>query len=125
DALETSPVVVVALDKRSLESEELSELPRVLMVQVWAALLDALEPAGARAVGFDLIFAYSGNRFRADLDAPFLEALAHNRSRVVLARSDETLPDFPFLAAIRANETPDALGLATVRPDPDGKTRRV
>ena len=118
-------MVVVALDKRSLESEELSEIPRVLMVQVWATLLDALGTAGARAVGFDLIFAYSGNRFRADFDATFLEALARNRSRVVVARSEETLPDFPFLAALRANETPDALGLATVRPDPDGTARRV
>ena len=122
---DASPVVVVALDRRSLESDELSDTPRALMVPVWAALVDALVTAGARGVGFDMIFAYSGNRFRPDHDAPFLEALARHRSRLVLARSEETLPDVAFLAALRANESPDALGLATIHPDPDGRVRRV
>jgi class 3 adenylate cyclase/CHASE2 domain-containing sensor protein len=124
-APEDSPVAVVALDKRSLESDELMEVPRVLMVQVWANVLDALEQAGARVVGFDIIFAYSGNRFREDFDAPFLEALARNRARVVLARSEDTLPDVPFIAAVGANEQPDALAHVAVRPDGDGTVRRV
>jgi class 3 adenylate cyclase/CHASE2 domain-containing sensor protein len=124
-APETSPVVVVALDRGSLDSEELADIPRVLMTPVWGAVLEALGTAGARAIGFDVIFAFSGNRFRPDFDTPFLEALAHHRKRVVLARSAETLPDLSFLGALRANESPDALGLATILPDSDGTLRRV
>src|SRR5207244_4270202 len=51
---------------------------RELLTRALAGPRFSWPTAGARAVGFDLIFAYSGNRFRADFDATFLEALARN-----------------------------------------------
>src|SRR5262245_882692 len=59
-AREDSPVAVIALDWRSLEAPELRTTPRALMAPRLAPLLDTLRDAGARAVGFDIIFAYSG-----------------------------------------------------------------
>src|SRR5437773_4007315 len=60
EAPESSPVAVIALDQRSLESPELRAAPRTLMAPQWATILDAAFRAGARAVGFDIIFAFSG-----------------------------------------------------------------
>jgi len=94
-----SPVAVIALDVRSLNEPELAPYPRTLLAPVWATLLDAVMKAGAQAVGFDLVFAYSANRFSPNFDRPFLEMLDRHRARVVLGRSMTTLPAPPFLGA--------------------------
>ena len=77
-------VAVVALDRRSLEAPELARYPRALMGPIWAAVMDDVFEAGARAVGFDLLFSYSANQFSPNLDAPFLAALNKHRERIVL-----------------------------------------
>lgn len=120
---EQSPVAVVALDRRSLEAPELARYPRVLMGPIWAAVMDDVFQAGARAVGFDLLFSYSANEFSQNFDAPFLAALDRHRQRIVLARSGATLPALPFLAALRND--PGALGTAEITADPDGRHRHV
>src|SRR5439155_26739510 len=82
EAPRASPVAVVALDERSLDDRLLRPYPRVLLAPVWAELLDTLGRAGARGVGFDIIFAYSASDFAgvvpamATFDLPFLAALA-------------------------------------------------
>ena len=117
------PVAVVALDARSLAAPELASYPRTFLAPVWATVLDATTTAGARAVGFDFLFAYSANRFTPGFDTPFLAALGRHRERVVLARSAATLPAPAFLAALLNDET--ALGLTEVSPDADGVYRRM
>ncbi|HVH80127.1 MAG TPA: CHASE2 domain-containing protein, partial [Stellaceae bacterium] len=63
EARRDEPVAVIALDRASLDSDELKNLPRVFLSPQWAKLTNALANAGARAIGFDIIFAYSANRF--------------------------------------------------------------
>lgn len=120
---ELSPVVVIAMDKRSLDEPEIAPYPRTFLAPVWATVLDAVFDAGAQAVGFDLLFSYSANRFSPDFDTPFLSVLGKHRERVVLARSAATLPAPPFLAALRNND--EALGLIDLTADSDGSYRRV
>jgi class 3 adenylate cyclase len=123
DRPEQSPVAVVALDARSLEAPELARYPRVLMGPIWAALMDDVFEAGARAVGFDLLFSYSANQFSPNFDAPFLAALDKHRERLVLARTGATLPALPFLAVLRNDGA--ALGTSEILADPDGRHRHV
>jgi len=113
-------VAVVALDDRSLESPELRDLPRVFLAPYWAQMLDALFAAGARAVAFDVIFAYSANRFQPDYDRPFLEQLSRHRNRVVLATTARTKVADPLFHAAGGS-----VGLAELVPDADGVYRRV
>ena len=58
-ATSQEPVAIVAIDQRSLEADELAAMPRALFAPYWARLTDALFDAGAQAVGFDVIFAWS------------------------------------------------------------------
>jgi adenylate cyclase len=53
------PVAVLAPDRRSLETPELTPYPRTFLTPVWATILEGVFTAGARAVGFDFLFAYS------------------------------------------------------------------
>lgn len=123
DRPEQSPVAVIALDRRSLDAPELARYPRVLMGPFWAAIVEDVFQAGARALGFDLIFSYSANQFSQNFDGPFLAALDKHRERVVLARTAATLPALPFLAALRNDQ--GALGIAEISADPDGRHRHV
>ena len=64
------PVAVIAMDRGSLDSEELAATPRVLFGPIWAKLIEGLAKARVKAIGFDIIFSYSANRFPA-LDAQY------------------------------------------------------
>jgi adenylate cyclase len=119
-----SPVAIVALDARSLDSPELDPYPRMLLSPVWAKLLPAILKAGARVVGFDLIFAYDANRFPGldpDFNRTFLTALAANPARVVLVRSARSAPA-PAFSVIMGSE---GIGFSEIPPDPDGRIRHV
>jgi CHASE2 domain-containing sensor protein len=97
------PVAVVALDHDSLRADELAPLPRAFLGPIWARLLNGLIDAGAKVVGFDIIFEYSANRLPGSdgqYDKSFLTALAQARDRVVLARSTQAAPALPFAAAV-------------------------
>src|SRR2546421_2463772 len=118
------PVIVIALDQGSLAEPELAPYPRAFLAPVWATILDGVFMAGARAVGFDLLLAYSANQFSSNFDRPFLETLGKYRDRVVLGRSATTLPAQPFLAAI-LNDA-DGLGLIELpSADMDGRYRHL
>ena len=128
------PVVIVALDAESLAAPELAATPRALFAPVWAKLVGGLAKSDVKAIGFDIIFAYSANRFSgvdAAHDQPFLAALHEARDRVVLARTAKLAPAFPFIAAVFDPATDggkrDPAGLAYVElsPDADGVQRRV
>jgi adenylate cyclase len=128
-------VAVIALDRDSLDSPELAALPRVFFSPAWAKLVDALSEAQARAIGFDIIFSYSANRFPGfeggQYDRDFLAALARARDKVVLARSGRTYPAQPFFYAVfdpvadSGKDEPGAIAYAELSPDPDGIYRRM
>ena len=128
------PVAVIAMDRSSLDSEELAATPRVLFGPFWAKLIDGLTEAGAKAIGFDIIFSYSANRFPAldaQYDRGFYDALARHHDRLVLARSARQPVAAPVEAAVydldgdAGNDEPAAIAFAELNPDSDGVQRRV
>lgn len=117
------PVAVIALDRMSLASRELKPWPRTFLSPIWARLLDGLMASGVRAVGFDIIFAYSADRLPGSngrFDRPFLLALQRARDRVVLARSARAAPAPPYFAAVL-----DPGADIDLTADPDGIIRRT
>ena len=128
------PVAVIALDRGSLASPELAATPRVLFGPFWAKLIDGLAESGAKAIGFDIIFSYSANRFPAldrHYEHGFYDALARHHDRLVLARSAGLPVAPPIEAAVydldtdTGKEEPAAIGFAELIPDGDGVQRRV
>ncbi|WP_209000812.1 CHASE2 domain-containing protein [Labrenzia sp. DG1229] len=104
-----APVAVVGLDQTSLESERLSRIPRVLMTPVLAEAGQALLDAGANALGFDFVFAYSADSFvdpssgearLSGFDRPFQSFVYRNRGRVFIAHTEIGVPHRSFTAAI-------------------------
>ncbi|MEP3671056.1 MAG: adenylate/guanylate cyclase domain-containing protein, partial [Roseibium sp.] len=63
DRQERAPVLVVGLDQTSLASDRLAPIPRVLMTPVLAEAGQAVLDAGALALGYDFVFAYSADDF--------------------------------------------------------------
>lgn len=118
-------VALVLLDDRTLAAEEFAPLPRTFLAPYWARLLDSLREAGAVSVGFDLIFEYSPNLFRADFDQPFLAALDRNKDFLVLGRSAQTSIAMPYHFAVGAMEDDSVLGLLEMAPEADGVFRRL
>jgi len=118
------PVAVIALDRASLDSDELAGLPRIFMSPIWAKLINGLADSGVGAIGFDMIFEYSANRFpgvQNQYDRDFLVALRRARDRIVLGRSAHAYPADPFWGATGI----DALALIELTPDSDGIQRWV
>jgi class 3 adenylate cyclase/CHASE2 domain-containing sensor protein len=128
------PVAIIALDRDSLDSDELAAMPRVFLSPIWAKLVSGLTKADARAIGFDIIFSYSANRFpgfAGQYDHDFLAVLATARDRIVLARSAGSYPAPPFVAAVfdpvadAGKGEPGAIAYAELSPDSDGVYRRL
>lgn len=115
------PVAIIALDGRSLDSQELTTTPRVFMAPQWSGMLDAVFDAGAGAVAFDIIFAYSASSFSRDYDKPFLSALVQHGDKVVLGRSART----PMIDPIAAVLDEESIGFVELKHDADGVYRRV
>src|SRR5439155_3990550 len=130
----SEPVAVIALDRDSLADPELAPIPRVFFGPIWARLIEGLAEVGVKAIGFDIIFNYSANRFPAldsRYDHDFLEALARHHDRLVLARSAGRDLAPPVEAAVydldgdAGNELPAAVAFVELVPDDDGVQRRV
>ncbi len=128
------PVAVVAIDRDSLAADELASIPRAFFAPVWAKLIDGLADAGVKAIGFDIIFNYSANRFPAldpHYDREFLNALARHHDRLVLARSAGLALAPPIEAAVydldsdAGKDLPAAVAFVELVPDADGVQRRA
>lgn len=119
------PAVVVAVDQGSMEADELAGLPRVLFSPYWAQLIDALDTADAKAIGFDVIFAWAADAMQPGMDTPLLEAIARLPDKVAIVRSSRTSPAPPFFYAAGGGEDPHRLPLAELNPDGDGVIRTV
>jgi adenylate cyclase len=105
---ERSPVLVVGLDRTALDSERLSPIPRVLMTPVLAEAGQALLDAGALAVGYDFVFAYSADAFvdpatgearLKGFDLAFQRFVYRNRGRIFIAHTEVGVPHRSFSAA--------------------------
>jgi class 3 adenylate cyclase len=125
-------VAVVALDADSLADARLAALPRTLMAPLHAKVLDGVLGAGASAVGFDFIFAWSGNALAladatlpANYDLPLLDALRRGREHVVLAQAAHSGVARPYAAIMRSFLDRWALGYVEKFPDADGVSRHV
>jgi adenylate cyclase len=103
-----APVLVVGLDQTSLDSDRLAPVPRVLMAPVLAEAGQAVLDAGALAVGYDFVFAYSADAFvdpktgeprLKGFDQPFQRFLYQNRGRVFIAHTQIGVPHRSFTAA--------------------------
>lgn len=116
-------VAVVAVDERSLD--KFGDMPRVLLAPRWADLIDALAKANTAAMGFDIVFAYPDKHFASGWEQGFLRALSANKSRIVLGRSERTVPALRFQAALDFNKTGEAFGAIEVRSDADKVHRAV
>jgi len=102
------PVVVIGVDQHSLESEQLAPLPRVLMTPLLAQAGQGVLDAGAVALGYDFVFAYSAEGFRdprsgearlRGFDQAFLQFLFANRGNVFIAHTEVGVPHRTFSAA--------------------------
>lgn len=118
-----APVAVIAIDRASLEAEELGRLPRALFGPVWAELVEALGQAEARAVGFDLLLSFSGNALQPGYDRDFQRALFRHGDKIVLGRTARVLPAKAYQAALRFEE--GAFGFLELSRDGDGVYRRI
>ncbi len=114
-------VAVIGMDWTSLRQPELAAWPRVLFSPFWGQVVDALSAAGARVMLFDVLFGYSANAYLPDHDRSFLQTLARNRGRVILARTGDTPPARPFQVAAGLQ----SVALAEVVADDDGVVRKV
>ncbi len=122
---ESKPVAIVALDERSLRSEELSAFPRVFLAPQWAKMLDILFAAKAKAIGFDILFVWSPEQISPGLDKPFKQALAKYHSQLVIGKTANNVPVPGYFFAIRGGSDPDAVANLDVDTDPDGVIRHV
>ncbi|MEW4461838.1 adenylate/guanylate cyclase domain-containing protein [Roseibium algicola] len=124
-----APVVVVGLDQKALNSDRLAPIPRVLMTPVLAEAGQAMLNAGAVALGYDFVFAYSADGFvdpstgearLKGFDLAFQRFLYQNRGKVFIAHTEIGVPQRMFSAAAGEGGVRSVI----VSTDSDGVVRR-
>ncbi len=124
-----SPVAVIGLDQTALDSKRLAALPRVFMTPVLAEAGQALLDAGALALGYDFVFAYSADAFvhpgtgeapLLEYDTPFKRFIFQNRGKVFIAHADVGVPHRSFAGAAGSGGVRSVI----ISPDSDGVVRR-
>ena len=83
-------VVVVNIDEATFDAPDFRNKPFALWGPQFATVLDALDGAGAKVIGLDIIFATTADTVIRGHDLPLRQTLARLASagRVVLARTD-------------------------------------
>ncbi len=85
-----SETVIVSIDEETYRTPPFSETPRVAWTPMLANVVDAIDKAGARTIGFDLIYPTSLDRpdLLAGYDKPLLKVLykAGRAGRLVLGK---------------------------------------
>ncbi len=118
-----SNIVIVAIDEPSFaEISKQWPWPR----SVHARLIEQLKKAGARVIGFDVLFA---ERSQAAEDAA-LERALREAGNVVLVSERAVIDDPLFRHTIRVDpiepfKAAAAMGITTLQIDPDGSVRRA
>lgn len=128
----SSPVVVIALDQRSLDDARLRKLPRALMQAEWADLVTYLSAAGAKSIAFDFLFEYSPAKLfaqwdkavRPKWDTKFKRAVYKNRKKVVFGSASPAIPNKAYTRLLPSKPA-GATGQMLILPDVDGVVRQV
>ena len=129
----TQPVVVVALDRDSLDDPVLADTPRVFFGPQWSKMINGAVDHGAASIGFDFIFNYAPEKFAAladGYDDAFQQTLTDHHDKLVMGRATTATLALPYLAALFDAEHDDgddlaAVAFVEVNPDADGVVRRV
>ena len=116
-------VAIVAVDERSLS--KFGNFARIMLAPKWASLIEGLTSAGAKAIGFDIIFAYPDAHFEKNWERPFLRALAKHRDKIVLARSERLIPASRFQAIFSERAPGQRFGANEIGADADNIHRTV
>ena len=124
----TSPTVVIALDEETYRTEPFANIPKVLWTPQLARVVNAAVKAGAKVVGFDVIFPTTASTYLKGFDRDFLLALraASKNGKAVLGKvqhSEKPIAPFPAQSfAVGHHRNIRALNLVE---DSDGIVRRV
>ena len=80
---ETPQVVVVNIDEDTFTSPGFLDVPFTLWAPQFATVLDALDAAGAKTIGVDLIFAGTAEKVKPDHDRPLRAQAAGRREHML------------------------------------------
>ena len=124
-----SDVVIVAVDEQTFSTAPFSNTPKVAWTPYLGYVIDAVDAAGPRAIGLDVIFPTSLDRPELLLgyDRPFLLALrrAADEGRIVLGQvrlSGQSLA--PYAGQVMAARGQDNLRTLNLRLEDDDVVRR-
>ena len=124
----TSPTVVIAIDEETYRRAPFRDSPKVMWTKELAQVLTATLDAGARVVGFDVIFPTSVESFIPGFDRNLLIALnrASRENRVVLGKVQHQLkPIKPFAGYGFAVGGARNIRAVNAFADDDGVIRRI
>ncbi|WP_293385723.1 adenylate/guanylate cyclase domain-containing protein [Phenylobacterium sp.] len=123
-----SDVAIVAIDEQTYATEPFANTPKVAWTPYLGYILDAIDKAGAKAIGFDMVFPTTLDRPELLLgyDRPFLIALrnAADRGHVVMGEfklSGQTTT--PYAGQVMAVRGQDNLRLLNYKLDDDDVVR--
>ncbi len=128
NAREDSPAVIIAIDEETYRTPPFRDTPKVLWTKYLAEVLNATLGGGAVAVGFDVIFPTSVERYIRGFDREFLIALRNGAraGKIVLGKvQHQTKPISPFAGQSFAVGHQKNIRLLNLFEDPDGVIRRV
>jgi len=123
-----SPTAVIAFDEETYRTPPFADLPHALWTPQIAAVIGALLAADAKAIGLDVIFSTSIERFAPGYERAFLRALraASRDDRIVLAKvQHQMLPIRPFPAQSFAVGHAANIRAVNLFRDPDEVIRRA
>jgi len=124
----TMPVAVIAIDEETEKRAPFDQRPQAFWTPQIAAVLTAVVDGGAKTVGFDAIFATSGEEMQQGFDHDFLLALRHaaQQHRVVLGEAQQQVfPIHPYASQIFAIGGPANLRALNALADSDSIVRRL
>ena len=124
-----SDVVIVAIDEQTYKTDPFANTPKVAWTPYLGYIIDAIDKAGPKAIGLDMIFSTTLDRPELLLgyDRPFLIALrnAADQGRIVMGQtrlSGATLG--PYAGQVMAVKGQDNLRLVNAYKDDDDVVRR-
>lgn len=124
DSVTDQPVVVIAMDRKSMDSALLQDVPRVLMQPFFAETIDAAITAGAKSVAVDFLLGFSARKYDPEGEKKLLSTLRKHRKKVALGRQGPQLPDRRYMLSLASKPT-GRLGLMELVPDTDSVVRRI
>ncbi len=81
DQAAASHVVVIAVDEETYRRPPFRDIPKAMWTNQFAGIIEATLNAGARVVGFDVIFPTSVEQYLSGFDRSFLLALRNGSTQ--------------------------------------------